>query len=61
MAKRRKETYVVDAEFITETDLAYLFEIDDEEVWIPKSQCEWDEEGGTVEIDMRFAEKKGLC
>ncbi len=30
------------ADYIRETKQAFLFKIDDEEVWLPKSQCDWD-------------------
>ena len=44
-----------------ETEKAYLFVIDEEEVWIPKSVCEEvDEELNIVEIQEWFAEQEGL-
>ncbi len=44
-----------------ETDKAYLFHIDDEEVWLPKSQVEdIRETENVVCIPLWLAKKKGL-
>lgn len=43
-----------------ETEAAWLFVIDGEEVWIPKSIAEVDEPSKTVTIPERFAIDKGL-
>lgn len=44
-----------------ETPLAYLFIIDDEEVWFPKSQVEdIRETENVVDIPLWLAKKKGL-
>ena len=44
-----------------ETELAYLFVIDDNEVWLPKSQClTLDVEAREVEIPEWLAVDKGL-
>ena len=50
-----------------ETDKAYLFvfDEDEEERWVPKSQCVWEPEtedltGGTVEVPEWWANKEGL-
>lgn len=44
-----------------ETPDAHLFIIDDEKVWIPKSQMEdWDPNHKTFEIPEWLAEEKGL-
>lgn len=44
-----------------ETDKAYLFHIDDEEVWLPKSQVEdIRETEGVVVIPLWLAKAKGL-
>ena len=45
---------------VGETDLAFLVEIDGEEYWLPKSQCEIDEGGKTVSMPEWLAEEKGL-
>ena len=48
-------------EILTETDLAYLFVIDGEEFWIPKSQIEYlDTEEQEFDIPRWLAEEKGL-
>jgi hypothetical protein len=43
-----------------ETDMAYLVIIDGDEVWIPKSVCELDEDNQIIEVQEWFAEKEGL-
>jgi hypothetical protein len=50
-------------EVMHETDKAYLFRPtelagDEEDVWLPKSQCEWVE--GMMLVPMWLAEEKGL-
>lgn len=54
-----------DCVLIKETTQAVLTEVDGEEVWLPKSQFNWDvdmEFGQplTLEINLWFAEKEGL-
>lgn len=46
-------------EIAHETDSAYLFKIDDEEVWIAKSQCVITD-GDVVEMPEWLAVDKGL-
>ena len=57
------------ADYIRSTDLACLFEIDGEEIWVPKSVIDWDssdfgedDEGmdGTVYIAEWFCDKEGI-
>lgn len=48
-------------ELMYETQKAYLVNIDDEEVWIPKSVIEdFDEKNGQMIIAEWFASKEGL-
>lgn len=47
-------------ELIHETELAWLMLIEDQEVWLPKSQCEFDEDDGTVLVPEWLAVEKGL-
>jgi len=47
-------------ELITETDKAWLLSVDGEELWLPKSQCEFDEDEMVVDIPDWLAEEKGL-
>ncbi len=62
----RDEATTFDAEFISETDLAILVDIDGDEVWLPKSQIEMSDgsldAGDLIEIDVPdwLAEEKGL-
>lgn len=43
-----------------ETNQAWLVEIDGEEMWLPKSQCELDRKAKTIGVPVWLAEKKGL-
>lgn len=43
-----------------QTELAWLMTIEDEQVWLPKSQCEWDENEGTILVPEWLAIEKGL-
>lgn len=55
-----------DATLLKETERAYQFVIDDEEYWVPKSQCDWDPNTrdpteGRVVIAEWLAIEKGLA
>jgi hypothetical protein len=60
------DTTTVEGVFLHEGNMAVLIEVDNEEVWIPKSCCDdaWDglDRGDpiTLEVATWFAEKKGL-
>ena len=43
-----------------ETDLAYRFFDGTIVVWLPKSQCEWDEDGKVMTMEEWLAIEKGL-
>ena len=43
-----------------ETDRAYLFHDGTKEVWLPKSQCEWDQDSKTMTMPEWLAQDKGL-
>jgi hypothetical protein len=48
-------------EIVLETDKAWLVKVDkDENVWLPKSQCELDEDAKTVMVAEWLAIDKGL-
>jgi hypothetical protein len=47
-------------EKVTETNKAWLLDIQGEEIWIPKSQCDINEDDHTIEIPEWLADKKGL-
>lgn len=54
-----EKKYIEVEELVHETDAAWLFLIDGEEVWLPKSQCDYD--GGTsVDVPLWLLEKKGI-
>lgn len=64
MSRELVEVYYDEENEDRETDLAWLFVIGDDEVWIPKSQIEKEERGrlgdGTVWIPEWLAIEKGL-
>lgn len=65
MPNYRNETNEFDAELMNETEKAWLFDIGDEEYWIPKSIGQWnpsarDPSSGTIELPNWFAEDKGI-
>jgi len=64
MSHELAEVYYDEENEDRETDLARLFVIGNDEVWIPKSQIEKEERGrcgdGTVWIPEWFAIEKGL-
>lgn len=45
---------------IHSTEKAYLFKIGDKKVWIPFSQCEWDEDKKIITMPYRTAYDKEL-
>lgn len=47
-------------ELLHETDKAYLFQIEDKEVWLPKSLIEYDSEDKVVTLPERVAKDKEL-
>jgi len=58
----KKELADIDATLIMETEKAYKFDVgNDEHVWLPKSQCEWDPDNKQVTIPMWLAVDKGIA
>lgn len=55
-----KELFDVAGETRAETELAYLFFDGDQEVWLPKSQCQWDPDDRTMTMPVWLAQEKGL-
>ena len=47
-------------EIIKETPDAWLLDMGDGKVWFPKSQCEIDEDGNTIEVPEWLAIEKEL-
>ena len=61
MSRNSEPVDFSDVEFVRETDRAYLLNIEDEEVWLPKSQVEeYDKESGCLVIPRWLAIEKGL-
>ena len=61
MAEETRFINVTYEEIVRETEKAILFKINDEEVWLPKSQIEVSEEGdNVVEVPEWLAEKNNL-
>lgn len=51
----------LEARLVHETDKAYLFDFGgDDNVWIPKSMCEWDDASQEVSMKESYAIEKGL-
>ena len=52
---------ITDVEYLTESSDAILIETSDEdEIWIPKSLCEWNDDEATLHIEDWKAEELGL-
>jgi len=51
----------IEASLVHETDAARLFDVgNDDNVWIPKSQHEWDPRDGVISLPENVALEKGL-
>lgn len=61
MAKQ-SELVDVEGELVPpiETEFAYRFYDGKTTVWLPKSQCQWDDEEGMMTMPRWLAEQKGL-
>lgn len=53
-------SYEAHLEKKADTPKAYLVQIGGEEVWLPKSQCELNEDSMLVEMPTWLAEKRGF-
>lgn len=61
MARKGNSDLVdVAGELRGETEKAFRFFNGKESVWLPKSQCEWDDEAKTMAMPEWLAEEKGL-
>lgn len=64
MPNYRNETVTITGEVCADTPLAWHFfqagDTEGDAVWLPKSQCEWDEEAREMEMPTWLAEKNGL-
>jgi hypothetical protein len=56
----RSDLVDVAGEIVGETDKAYRFFDGERTVWLPKSQVEWDAEGGTMAMPEWLARDKEL-
>ena len=56
-SKQTSQTVTVEVDYVTQTDKAWLFLIDRRKQWVPKSKCEFIEDGLSqeAEIDRDFA------
>lgn len=55
----RSDLYDIKAKLVAETAKAFLFDFGlENNIWIPKSQCEWD--GNEVTVNESVAIDKGL-
>lgn len=65
MANYREDTVDLDCELKNETEKAWLVVIDDEEIWFPKSRCEWHAQKNGIDsyitIPMWLAKKHELA
>ncbi len=61
-APQRGNSYLVDiaGSVRAETEKAYRFYDGKTTVWLPKSQCQWDEESQTMTMQEWLATEKGL-
>jgi len=58
MSKKKVETDF--DELLKETAMAWLIRIDEEEIWLPKSQCDMDEAGCVIDVPEWLALDKGF-
>lgn len=56
----RSDLVDIAGEVRRETERAYLFFDGTKEVWIPKSQCQWDQDDKTMAMSEWQAKDKGL-
>jgi hypothetical protein len=56
----RSDLVDISGEIVGETELAWRFFDGTITVWLPKSQCEWDENNGEMTMPEWLALEKGL-
>lgn len=56
----RSDLVDIAGEIRNETDLAYRFDAGTRQVWLPKSQCEWDPDARTMAMPTWLAHEKEL-
>jgi hypothetical protein len=58
--ERKHNILEIAGEIRGETDKAYRLYDGNKTEWVPKSQCEWDEKGKTMQMPEWLAEDKGF-
>lgn len=58
--KNTREVVDIPGKVKMQTSRAYLFFDGTLEAWVPKSQCQWDEDAKTMTMTMFVAEDKGF-
>jgi hypothetical protein len=58
--KTKRELADVEGKIVAETEKAYKFDNGTRVVWLPKSQCEWDEQDKKLTMPMWLATEKEL-
>ncbi len=57
----REELLEIDYDaLLTESHQAWLVEIDGRQIWLPKAQCDIDENGSTIDVPAWLCEKEDL-
>jgi len=57
----RDELLTIDYDaLLHEGEMAWLIEIDGRQVWLPKSECELDEDDGTIEVPKWICDEEDL-
>lgn len=55
-----RDVYSYD-DLVTKTPRAWLLRFGDDDIWLPKSQCDLYEHSREVDVPNWLAEEKGLC
>lgn len=58
--RQTKELTDITGEIVVETEKAYKFDSGSRVVWLPKSQCEWDQHGKVMTMPAWLATDKEL-
>lgn len=57
---KKRELVDIAGEILFETELAYRFDAGDRTEWIPKSQCQWDQDEQVMTMPEWIAKEKGF-
>jgi RNase P/RNase MRP subunit p29 len=60
MPSYKSDLVDISGEVVTETEKAYRFYDGKTHAWLPKSQCQWDEEGKEMTMPEWLAKEKEL-